>query len=424
MLLPGVPSTKCRKASGEVPEVISMGSDLVADASARLSFRMRSARVLSELTPTPLSLAGYLVWVTVAIGLWREMAHGKPLEWTTARAIAVVSMLFFLAGFGLRARGFAEHARDARNFASLILMITSALALLALGPSTFTPILLVVIAVAIGAIFPPRAAVMALVLLNLAFLVVLMTRWANDGPGFVLFIYGVFQAFALLTTLDRMQAQRISRELREVNAQLLATRELLAESARDGERLRVSRELHDVAGHRLTALALNLELLGQGAGIAQQREWLVSRDLVTELLSDLRSVVASLRRHDGIDVREALRRIADAFPAPRIHLDLDELVRVDGADKAEVIVRAGQEGLTNAVRHANAGNIWLSLNQDAVTLRLEVRDDGASSGALSTGYGLLGLQERVELLGGRVETDRSPEGGFRLRVTLPTERQP
>jgi signal transduction histidine kinase len=401
-----------------------MGSDLVADASARLSFRMRSARVLSEFTPTPLSLAGYLVWVTVAIGLWREMAHGKPLEWTTARAIAVVSMLFFLAGFGLRARGFAEHARDARNFASLFLMIASALALLALGPSTFTPILLVVIAVAIGGIFPPRAAVMALVLLNLAFLAVLMTRWANDGPGFVLFIYGVFQAFALLTTLDRMQAQRISRELREVNAQLLATRELLAESARDGERLRVSRELHDVAGHRLTALALNLELLGQGAGIAQQREWLVSRDLVTELLSDLRSVVASLRRHDGIDVREALRRIADAFPAPRIHLDLDELVRVDGADKAEVIVRAGQEGLTNAVRHANAGNIWLSLNQDAVTLRLEVRDDGASSGALSAGYGLLGLQERVELLGGRVETDRSPEGGFRLRVTLPTERQP
>jgi signal transduction histidine kinase len=239
-----------------------------------------------------------------------------------------------------------------------------------------------------------------------------------------LFIYGVFQAFALLTTLDRMRAQRISRELRQVNAQLLATRELLAESARDGERLRVSRELHDVAGHRLTALALNLELLGQEAGLSQRREWLVSRDLVTGLLSDLRSVVASLRRHDGIDVREALRRIADAFPAPRIHLDLDQPVRVDGADKAEMVVRAGQEGLTNAVRHASARNIWLSLNQDAKALRLEVRDDGNSPGAFSMGYGLLGLQERVELLGGRLHTDRPPEGGFRLQVTLPTERRP
>jgi signal transduction histidine kinase len=333
-------------------------------------------------------------------------------------------MLSFLAGFGLRARGFAEETRDARNLVALSLMVVSALALLALGPSTFTPILLVVIAVAIGAIYPARAAVTALVLLNLVFLAVLMTRWRNDGPGFVLFIYGLFQAFALLTTLDRMRAQRISRDLREVNGQLLATRELLAESARDGERLRVSRELHDVAGHRLTALALNLELLGQVAGVSQRREWLVSRGLVTELLSDLRTVVANLRRHDGIDVREALRRIADAFPAPRIHLDLDEPVRVDGAEKAEVIVRAGQEGLTNAVRHANARNIWLSLDQDARAVRLEVRDDGNSPAAHVVGYGLRGMQERVELLGGRVETDTSPEGGFRLRVTLPTERQP
>jgi signal transduction histidine kinase len=385
---------------------------------------MRSSGVPSRFTLTPLSLAGYLVWVTVAIGLWRETSRGAPSEWSTARAIAAVCMLVFLAGFGLRARGLAEDARDARNVAYLFLMTVSALALLALGPSSFTPILLAVIAVALGAIYPPPTAVTALVLLNLAFLAILVTRWPRDSPGFVLFIYGVFQVFALLTTLDRMRAQRISRELRQVNAQLLATRELLAESARDGERLRVSRELHDVAGHRLTALALNLELLGQETGLSQRREWLVSRDLVTGLLSDLRSVVASLRRHDGIDVREALRRIADAFPAPRIHLDLDQPVRVDGADKAEMIVRAGQEGLTNAVRHASARNIWLSLNQDANALRLEVLDDGNSPGAYSMGYGLLGLQERVELLGGRLHTDRPAEGGFRLQVTLPTERRP
>lgn len=342
---------------------------------------------------------------------------------TLARATAVLCMFSFLAGFMLHARAFADRVRTARNIVSLALMVASALALLALGPSTFTPILLVVIATVIGAIYPPRAAVTALALLNLVFLAVLVTRWRNGSPGFVLFIYGLFQAFALLTTLDRMRARRTSRELREVNAQLLATRELLAETARDGERLRVSRELHDVAGHRLTALALNLELLGQEVGLSHRREWLISRGLVTELLSDLRSVVANLRRHDGIDVREALRRIADAFPTPRIHFDLDESVRVDGADKAEMIIRAGQEGLTNAVRHANARNIWLSLVQDAKTLRLEVRDDGISQRAHVMGYGLRGMQERVELLGGRIETDKSPEGGFQLRVILPIERQ-
>ena len=340
------------------------------------------------------------------------------------RAIAALLMLAFLAGFGLRARAIADPTRAARNVLALSLMVVSALALLAFGPSTFTPMLLIVIAVAFGAIGPARFAVTAVVILNVAFLGILITRWRHDDPWFQLFIYGLFQVFALLTTLDRMHAQRISRDLREVNAQLLATRELLAESARDGERLRVSRELHDVAGHRLTALAVNLELLGQEARISRQHEWRLSRALVTELLSDLGSVVANLRRHDGIDVRAALRRIAEAFPVPRIHLDLADPVRVDGTEKAEAIVRAGQEGLTNAVRHANAHNIWLSLAQSARELCLEVRDDGKCPAAHEAGLGLRGMRERVALLGGRVETDTSREGGFRLRVFLPTERQP
>jgi signal transduction histidine kinase len=303
-------------------------------------------------------------------------------------------------------------------------MVISELALLALGPSSFTPLLLIVIAVTMGAVYPARIAVMGLVALNLAFLAILVARWRIADAGFILFVYGSFEAFALLTTLERVRAERVSRQLREVNAQLLATRELLAESARDGERLRVSRELHDVAGHRLTALALNLDLLGREAGVSERREWLVSRELVTKLLSELRSVVANLRRHDGIDVREALRRIADAFPTPQIHLDLDERVRIGGADRVDAVVCAGQEGLTNAVRHANARNIWLSLDRDEEMLRLEVRDDGTLPGVHAEGYGLRGMQERVELLGGRVETDTAPEGGFRLRVTLPTGRQP
>jgi signal transduction histidine kinase len=336
--------------------------------------------------------------------------------------VAGISIFAFVIGFGMRATAFAQPRKDARNVLALALMIASALALLALGASNFTPILLIVIAAVIGAVYPARIAVTGLVLLNLAFIAVLITRWRIGDPGFVVFIYGLFQAFALLTTLERVRAEGVSRELREVNAQLLATRELLAESARDGERLRVSRELHDVAGHRLTALAVNLELLGQEADVSRRREWLVSRGLVTELLSELRSVVASLRRHDGIDVREALRRIADAFPAPRIHLDIDERVRIDGAERADVIVRAGQEGLTNAVRHAHARNIWLSLSRNDEVLGLEVRDDGTPAEAHAVGYGLRGMRERVELLGGTVHTDTSPEGGFRLRVTLPAGR--
>jgi signal transduction histidine kinase len=362
--------------------------------------------------------------MVVAVGLWQEPLARTSLGLTGDRAVALLCMLCYLAGFATRASVPAQQAKFARNIVSLSLMAAATIALLALGPSGFTPVLLVVIAAVTGTTYPPIVALMILVALNLAFLALLITRWRIGDPAFTLLNFGLFQTFAVLTTLERVRAQRISQDLREVNAQLLATRELLAESARDGERLRVSRELHDVAGHRLTALALNLNLLGQEAGVSHRREWLVSRELVTNLLSELSSVVASLRRHDGIDVREALRRVADAFPAPPIHLELDERIRIEGAGRAEVIVRAGQEGLTNAVRHANARNIWLSLSQDTKTLRLEVRDDGTSRGAHVRGNGLRGMQERVELLGGRITTDASPQGGFRLQVSLPAEPQP
>jgi signal transduction histidine kinase len=390
--------------------------DLEGPTRKRLWSRMRLARVLSGFAPNPVFLAGYLAWAAVDIGLWRVPPVWTPLGETAGGTLAALCMLAFVGGI-------VRRARDGGSIISLSLMVVSALVLLALGPSSFTPILLIVIAAAMAAVYRPGIAVIALVALNLAFLAILVARWRIADPGFMLLVYGSVEGFALLTTLERARAERVSRELREVNAQLLATRELLAESARDRERLRVSRELHDVAGHGLTALALNLDLLGQEVPVSKRREWHVSRDLVSKLLSELRSVVANLRRHDGMDVREALRRIAEAFPAPQIHMNLDERVRVDGADQATAIVRAGQEGLTNAVRHANARNIWLSLSREEETLRLEVRDDGTSRGSYVVGHGLRGVQERMDLLGGRVETDISPEGGFRLRVFLPTGRE-
>jgi len=392
---------------------------LESPATVRLSSRMRSARLASGLVPTPLSVAGYLIWALVALELWHSRNVSALLRTPQHRWVATLCMISFLFGFGARAKAFRQRADSAFNLSSLVVTTVSALVLLSLGPSGTTPALLVVIAAMVGAMYRPAVAVAIVGALNIAFLAELLTRWHFDGLSFTFLVYGTFQAFALLTTSARVRAERISAELRDVNAQLLATRELLAEAARDGERLRVSRELHDVAGHRLTALALNLEVLGCTGEVSQGRAWQICRGLVAELLTDLRSVVANLRRNDGIDAREALRRIADAFPSPQIHLNFTERVRIDTAERADAIVRAGQEGITNAVRHARARNIWVSLTQNNEAVHLEVRDDGACKNPGRIGNGLRGMQERVESLGGRVEADASPEGGYRLHVMVP-----
>lgn len=406
-----------------MPEVTCGGVRLESAAAVRLSSHMRSVRALSRLAPTPLSLAGYLIWALVALGLWHSGNVSSVLGPQRHLWTAALCMLSFLCAFGLRARAFGQRATSPSNVLSVAVTSTSALVLLYLGPSGMTPALLVVIAAMVGAMYRQSVAASILAVLNLAFWVILVTRWRLAALSFTFLIYGTFQVFVLLSTSARVRAERISAELRDVNAQLLATRELLAQTARDGERLRVSRELHDVAGHRLTALALNLELLGHHCGVSGRREWHVSRGLVRDLLSDLRSVVASLRRNDGIDVREALRLIADAFPMPKIHLNLTENVCVDSAERAEVIVRAGQEGLTNAVRHASARNIWLSLTHEGDGVRLEVRDDGTPRELHPAGCGIRGMQERVESLGGCVQTEASPDGGYTLKVILPAAQR-
>lgn len=120
-----------------------------------LSSRMRPARLLSDLVPGPISLAGYLACATVAVGIWRVLPDCRPLGIATGRAVAALCMLSFVVGFGIRALAFEQPAKDVRNVAALSLMVASELALLALGPSDFTPIPLIVIAVTIGAMYPP-----------------------------------------------------------------------------------------------------------------------------------------------------------------------------------------------------------------------------------------------------------------------------
>jgi two-component system NarL family sensor kinase len=92
-------------------------------------------------------------------------------------------------------------------------------------------------------------------------------------------------------------------------------------------------------------------------------------------------------------------------------------------DAALALYRAAQEGLTNVQRHAQASSVAISLAARNGSLELSVRDDGVGpleADPNHTGFGLLGLRERVELLGGHLDFDRAAEGGSRLTVTVPS----
>jgi signal transduction histidine kinase len=235
-------------------------------------------------------------------------------------------------------------------------------------------------------------------------------------------IYGGFQCFAAFAAHAVKRANDNSEELRQVNAHLVATRMLLAESARDSERLRLSRELHDVSGHKLTALKLNLAVLAKDASLAQHSELATARTLVDELLHDIRGVVAQLRTHDGIDLRAAIARLAEPLPFAHVHVQVDEDARVNDAERAEALIRLAQESLTNAAKHASPQNVWLRLTRERDLLQLVVEDDGRLTDPVHPGHGLTGMRERVAALGGELEIGPAQTGGLRICARLPQGR--
>ena len=369
-----------------------------------------------------LDFAGYVTWIGVSMELLRVSGRFAPVGSLSARDVVAALLLAFLVGFVAATRPSPREPRLVDRW-PLALMLASTFALIALGPSNTSPILLIVIAVVVVLDFSVTAAAILMIAANLVLAALLQWVWHEDHTLRVLFTFGGFQLFAALASHAMKRSRESANALREVNAHLLATQSLLAESAREGERLRLSRELHDVSGHKLTALKLNLAVLGRDAALLSRRELQNSRDLADELLQDIRGVVAQLRSHDGIHLREAFARLAETLPSPRVHVEVADDARVEDTGRAEALVRLAQEGLTNSARHSGAENVWLRLTREADAVQLIVEDDGRLPGPLNPGHGLTGMRERVAALGGELHVEAAPSGGLRLRARLPRGRE-
>ena len=233
-------------------------------------------------------------------------------------------------------------------------------------------------------------------------------------------LYAGISGFVFITSLVALQQSEAREEQRRLNAELRATRALLTESARVNERTRISRELHDLLGHHLTALSLNLEVAGHLSEGRVKEHVQQAHTLARLLLTDVREAVSQLRESGAIDLGAALRPLAENVPKLEIHMDIQQPLTVEDPERAHVLLRCAQEGITNVVRHAGARNLWLSAHNDGGQVVMQVRDDGAGTESLVPGNGLQGLRERLRQCGGRLEIATGRSEGFRLTMTLPT----
>jgi signal transduction histidine kinase len=310
----------------------------------------------------------------------------------------------------------------ARRIAGLLLVTAASWLLIAVQPEgiAFGAIYYVVIMAALRLDLVPALAISGVAVVGGAAMV---AQAADDPWGAVIsIVLSVIPWFLVIRLLGEMFEGRARAE--ELVEELRESRAAHAESAAAAERGRVAREMHDVLAHSLSALALQLEgtrLLARDRGADPEVVEAVERahHLAAEGLAEARAAIGALRG-DELPGPERLEQLAEAYPG-RCRVTVTGTRRELSSEARLAVYRTAQEALTNVLRHSAADRVEIELAYDDGT-RLVVQDHGPGApvavGAAGAGYGLTGMRERAELLGGRLSAEPTADG-FRVELWLP-----
>lgn len=400
-----------------VPEVTSSTRDLwhswsAASARTVWGVQARTEERLSAATGLTATLAVGVTVLFASLAGPSELRPSSDALWWSAYAL-------YVAAFAIDAdvvRWRPVLLTNRRLFA--IQLVAGAVVWLTSPAIGWTAVLLVVTAATSAYVLSPRGVVA--VVLGQSAIIALGSVLAGYGVFQVVLstaVYGSFQVFAVMVVGSEQREVAARAELAAAHAELRAASTLLAASTRTAERLRISRDLHDVVGHQLTALALELEVASHQADGPAAEHVTRARAIAKDLLTDVREAVEDIRHvPQGLD--RALRELVTDLPGLAVQLTVEERVPLEETS-ALTIVRCVQEVVTNTLRHADADHLTISVVVDEAGVRLDARDDGRGAADLTVGSGLTGLRERIEQLGGEVALQTAPGRGFTVAARVP-----
>ena len=228
-----------------------------------------------------------------------------------------------------------------------------------------------------------------------------------------------------------VQVQRSQQEqLMEANRKLrkyAITSEKLAQTQ---ERNRIARELHDTLAHTLSSISVQLE----AAKALFDRNPDEAKEMLARTLENTKNGLAETRR-TLVDLRaseletygltRAIRNTVESAAERggfKASLDLDREIDILPEDATHTLYRTVQESVENTLRHANAGRMRIRIQADEGSIEMEIEDDGVGfdpAKLKKEHFGIRGMRERVEMLGGTMKIESNPEEGTRIIVTIP-----
>jgi signal transduction histidine kinase len=351
------------------------------------------------------------------VGLGTLQAVPRPDSWRGAGAWAVTALFLALFAIGRQ-----------RALPALLLAAGLLAALLqVLSPSSAAIIAAYATVVGTALYLPPRPAGLVVGVIIVAFLAALFLDVRHPSPGGII-LQTVGLAFASVTGASVARLRREQQRTAALLEEVVAGRDAQIRAAALDERARLAREMHDVLAHTLAALSIQLEgtrLLAEGRDSAPDVVAALDRaaGLAREGLAEARQAVGSLR-DEALPGPDRLPALAEAFACDTgtpCTLQVEGEARELAPQVRLALYRAAQEALTNVRKHAAASRVAITLRYGRDEVSLCVENDGPSrpSPVPGGGFGLAGMRERAELLGGRLEAGPL-EAGYRVSLRIPT----
>ncbi len=380
----------------------------------------------------------YLEWVLLLIA---ALSEASPYPFRRLPRLPLLTIIS-IAGFGLIGLRMPTGRQVYKVLYTSLEIFLMSLTIFAGGIRLF-PFLHIILVIRSCLIFklPGRLVVTGL---SFALFVLTLLRWFNSFPArpllqerlrFFLLSYalllGLSLAFVLLL-MNALLSERQSREkLAVANEQLRKYALRIEDQATLQERNRIAREIHDSLGHSLTALNLQLEtaLKLWSVDSAKATNFLEqAKRLGSTALQDVRQSVSAMRSDplQGRSLEEAIASLATEFqqltgilPDCRV-----QLKRPISSEISLCVYRTVQEALTNICKYAMATQVQIQLRATTDDLYLRIQDNGKGFNLdeNTTGFGLQGIRERTQVVGGQLVIDSAPAAGCRITAYFPLPR--
>lgn len=262
-------------------------------------------------------------------------------------------------------------------------------------------------------------------------------KYSVDELTAILFYMTVAMFFSLiakrvlmeyLMSIDTVHHQNIvMNQMSLLNNKLQEYAKTHGEEAVMNERMRITRDMHDSCGYAFVNITAIIDAIMSNPEISGEQlsdTLLTVRNLASKGLKETRNTLHTIREMENpgsntIDGIYEIQKIFEQVTGINVEIQSGNIKNSYGSTINSIIMHTMQEGLTNAIRHGRARNIFVSFWDDVNLLTMVIKDDGIGSKEVVKGIGLAGMEERLGKVHGVLEVSTPMEGGFRLEIKLP-----